>query len=275
MTPRVLLADDDEAVRAMLQVALERDGFEVVAVEGVKDALTRIAKEEFDVLLTDLHMPHAGDGFTVVGAMRHTHPHAVTLVLSGYPFLDEALSAIRLQADAILVKPIEIASLRELIREKLAQPIARKPLPAESVATILEHDLAATIQDWMEMVEQDKELTCIPLNFEDRTGHLPNLIADLVNRLRLPSTKTALISMAAREHGDLRRKQGYTAAMMVEESRILQVSIFNTLQKNLARVDFSKVLLDVITIADEVDSQLKQAMFSYVEPQPQPAWSVA
>jgi CheY-like chemotaxis protein len=275
MTPRVLLADDDEAVRAMLQVALERDGFEVVAVEGVKDALTRIAKEDFDVLLTDLHMPHAGDGFTVVGAMRHTHPHAVTMVLSGYPFLDEALSAIRLQADAILVKPIEIASLRELIREKLTQPIGRKPLPAESVATILEHDLAATIQDWMEMVEQDKELTCIPLNFEDRTGHLPNLIADLVNRLRLPSTKTALTSMAAREHGDLRRKQGYTAAMMVEESRILQVSIFNTLQKNLSRVDFSKVLLDVITIADEVDSQLKQAMFSYVEPQPQSAWSVA
>jgi hypothetical protein len=54
--------------------------------------------------------------------------------------------------------------------------------------------------------------------------------------------------------------------MVVEESRILQVSIFNTLQDNLARVDFSKVLLDVMTIADEVDSQLKQAMLSYVEP---------
>ena len=51
--------------------------------------------------------------------------------------------------------------------------------------------------------------------------------------------------------------------MVVEESRILQVSIFNTLQKNLIRVDFSKVLLDVITIADEVDSQLKQAMLSF------------
>ena len=127
----IALIDDDEAVRAMLQVALERDGFEVVAVEGVKDALTRIAKEEFDVLLTDLHMPHAGDGFTVVGAMRHTHPRAVTLVLSGYPFLDEALSAIRLQADAILVKPIEIAPLRKLIHERLARPIPSKPLPAE------------------------------------------------------------------------------------------------------------------------------------------------
>ena len=63
--------------------------------------------------------------------------------------------------------------------------------------------------------------------------------------------------------------------MMVEESRILQVSIFNTIQKNLPRVDFSKVLLDVITIADEVDSQLKQAMSSYAEPRTGSAWSVA
>ena len=105
MRPRVLLADDDDAVRSMLQVALERDGFEVVAVASVSDALSRIATETFDVLLSDLHMPHAGDGFTVVSAMRHTHPHAVTLVLSGYPALEEALSAIRSQADEVLVKP--------------------------------------------------------------------------------------------------------------------------------------------------------------------------
>ena len=54
--------------------------------------------------------------------------------------------------------------------------------------------------------------------------------------------------------------------MVVEESRILQVSIFSTIQNNLRRIDFSRVLLDVITIADEVDSQLKQAMLSYGEP---------
>jgi len=275
MKTRVLLADDDEAVRSMLQSVLERDGFEVVATRGVKEALRHIAEENFDVLLSDLHMPHAGDGFTVVSAMRHTHPHAVTLVLTGYPELDEALSAIRVQADETLVKPIEIALLRKLIREKLMRPVASGPLPTESVASILEHDLDATIQDWMALVEHDEELTCIPLSFEDRTGHLPNLIADLVNRLRLPPTAKANISVAAREHGDLRRKQGYTAAMVVEESRILQVSIFHTLQNNLRRVDFSKVLLDVITIADEVDSQLKQAMFSYVEPPSGSAWSAA
>jgi hypothetical protein len=74
------------------------------------------------------------------------------------------------------------------------------------------------------------------------------------------------MSLAARDHGDMRRAQGYTAPMVVEESRILQVSIFRTLQKNLRSVDFSQLLLDVVTIADEVDSQLKQAMISYVAP---------
>ena len=83
--PKILLADDDEAVRGMLRAALERDGFEVVAVASVPEALGRIAAEDFDALLSDLHMPQAGDGFTVVSAMRHTHPKAVTMVLSATP----------------------------------------------------------------------------------------------------------------------------------------------------------------------------------------------
>jgi hypothetical protein len=53
--------------------------------------------------------------------------------------------------------------------------------------------------------------------------------------------------------------------MMVEESRILQVCIFHTLEKNLATIDFGVLLSQVMTIADEVDSQLRQAMECYVE----------
>jgi hypothetical protein len=53
--------------------------------------------------------------------------------------------------------------------------------------------------------------------------------------------------------------------MLVEESRVLQVSIFETLQNNLATVDFSLLLMDVMTIADEVDSQLKQTISSFME----------
>jgi len=95
---------------------------------------------------------------------------------------------------------------------------------------------------------------------------MPKVLADLVSRLRSfkPLGSKELVSVAAQEHGVIRRQQGYSAAMMVEESRMLQVSIFQTLQKNLASIDFSLLLDGVMTIADEVDSQLSQAMASYI-----------
>jgi CheY-like chemotaxis protein len=66
---RVLLVDDDGAVRAMMNEGLQRKGFEVTTDASVTEALRRIATESFDVLITDLHMPDPGDGFTVVSAM--------------------------------------------------------------------------------------------------------------------------------------------------------------------------------------------------------------
>ncbi len=55
--------------------------------------------------------------------------------------------------------------------------------------------------------------------------------------------------------------------MLVEESRMLQVSVFDTLQKNLATIDFSILLTEVMTIADEIDSQLSQAMTNFLAEQ--------
>lgn len=261
---KILVAEDDDPVRYMLQEFLERDGFEVVAVATVSEGLNRIATEQFDVLLSDLHMPRAGDGFTLVTAMHHTHPDAVKMVLSGDPAVDEALSAIRSQADEILAKPIRIAALREAIRERLRNPTPSRHPAAKSVASILEDNLDATIRSWLQLVERDEELNSIALSFEDRTGHLPNLLADLIRRLRLPPVVKPELSSAARAHGILRRKQGYTAAMVVQESRIFQVSIFNTVQNNFFQVNFSQVLRDVMTIADEVESQLQHAMLSFI-----------
>jgi hypothetical protein len=132
----------------------------------------------------------------------------------------------------------------------------------------LERDASVTIHDWLARVERDDELTHIPLTSKQRTGHLPKLIQELVHRLRVPrSLGTKQVSEAAVEHGKVRRSQGYSIAMMVEESRILQVSIFQTLQNNLSTVDFSLLLIDVMTIADEVDSQLKQTIISFTESQ--------
>src|ERR1700719_993184 len=135
---------------------------------------------------------------------------------------------------------------------------------SDGVADILERELQTLIGDWLYRVEQEADLTCILLNFEERTGHLPHLLHDVIARLRLDAATKAPISKAAADHGDLRRKQGYTVAMAVEESRLLQVTIFSTLHKNATNLEFSLLLPDVVTIADEVDAQLKEQMLRFM-----------
>ena len=197
--------------------------------------------------------------------MRHAHPDAITLVQSGYPAMEEAKTDILMQVDEIIPKPVGLAQIAEIISKKLSKPKARLALNKERVATILQCAMDSTIRHWLARVETNEELTAIPLSSQERTGHLPLLLGDLVRRLHLaPTTRASSISTAAREHGVLRRTQGYSIAMVVEESRILQVSIFETLQNSLEKVDFSTLLLDVMAIADEVDSQLKQTVLGFM-----------
>ena len=147
----------------------------------------------------------------------------------------------------------------------VASPQGKVDAPAkENVVDILERDLPAIIQDWLTRVEKEPELACISLDFKERTGHLPQLLHDVIVRLRLDTGTKAPISEAAGQHGDLRRKQGYTVAMAVEESRLLQVTIFSMLHRDVKRLDFGTLLPDVVTIADEVDAQLKEQMLRFM-----------
>jgi DNA-binding response OmpR family regulator len=258
---KILLVDDDQDLRLSLASVLEHHGFEVKTAGNVAEALTLISSESFEVLLSDLHMPGAGDGLTVVSAMRHANPSAVTMLLTSFPEMDAAAHAILLQTDEILVKPMRVPDLVEAIRQRLASgPLS--PRIVESVATILERSAEESINEWFHQVQDEESIMAVSLSEAERCGHLPQLFRDLVLRLRsFKSLGTKeLVSVAASEHGALRHEQGYTASMMVEESRLLQVCIFRTLQKNLATIDFSILLIGVMTIADEVDSQLSQAM---------------
>lgn len=261
---RILVVDDDEMVRVTLSEILQLNDFDVTIASTVSEALSQITAHQFDALLSDLHMPGAGDGLTVVSAMRHANPKAITMLLSSYPAMGAAASAIVLQADEILVKPADVTALVETIKQRLAVgPIGARPI--ESVAVILERASQATIDDWYIRIQADPDIMAIALSREQRCAHLPQMFRDLVHRLDAGKElgTRELRSTGAMQHGTLRRRQGYTASMMVEESRELQVSIFQTLQNNLNCLDFSTLLIAVMTIADEVDSQLGQAMQRY------------
>ena len=266
---RILLVDDDANVLQMMTQLLSAKGFEVVAAMSVTEALGWIASQKFDVLITDLHMPNPGDGFSVITAMRHSQPEALTMLVSGYPDIESAMAAIVLAADEIIVKPFDVGKLAALIHEKM---LNRKPghrSPKERVGVILERCVTNIIEVWLVRAKQNQHLNNLSLSDAERAGHLPKLVEDVAARLSQSSASDqdsdARPSAAAEIHGELRFRQGYTPAMLVHESRLLQVAIFGTLQKNLNHLDFSLLLPDVMAIADEIDSQLTQSMESYTK----------
>jgi hypothetical protein len=162
------------------------------------------------------------------------------------------------------VKPIDLASLIEIIKERVTGgPQGKRQ--RETVASVLEQATESTILEWFGRIETDPTLMSVPMSCEQRCRHLPLLFQELIARLRAgqPIGAKELISSNAAEHGADRFRQGYSAAMLVEESRMLQMSIFHTLQKNLATIDYSVLLVGVMTIADEIDAQLSQAITRY------------
>src|ERR1700735_71785 len=155
---KVLVVDDDEIVRATLTGVLEQSGFGVTSAANVADALKFISgPETYDVLLSDLHMPGAGDGLTVVSAMRHANPQAVTLLLSAFPEMNAAPQAILRQTDEILVKPMDVTSLVQIIHQRMASgPQDQRTI--ETVATILERATESTIREWFARIGMEPTL---------------------------------------------------------------------------------------------------------------------
>jgi hypothetical protein len=101
---------------------------------------------------------------------------------------------------------------------------------------------------------------------EQRCRHLTALIRDIAHglRSRRPLGISVPMSNVAAQHGLRRLHQKYTAAMLVEESRLLQASIFHILQRNLATIDLSVLLFDLMAIADELALQLSHTMESFL-----------
>src|SRR6202161_1888532 len=179
----ILLVDDDEVLRQTLAAVLQEHGYDVTTAGSVPEALKLITAGSYDVLLSDLHMAGRGDGLTVVSAMRHANPKAVTILLSAFPEMDAAAQAILLQTDQILVKPMNIPALIEAIEQRLANgPVPSRVI--QSVATILEYSIRSTIEAWYERVANDQKVTVVSMSREQRVGHLPKVLIDLVNRLR-------------------------------------------------------------------------------------------
>ncbi len=108
--PRVLVVDDDEAIRTALERALSLEGFAVSTVDGGRAALEAIARERPDVVVLDVAMPDL-DGVSVTRSLRGGGEPLPILILSARDEIDDRVAGLQAGADDYLVKPFALAEL--------------------------------------------------------------------------------------------------------------------------------------------------------------------
>jgi len=118
--PLILLAEDEELMRAILKRLLEDAGYRTVAVSTAEEALERFAVEDVALTLSDIRM--AGmDGLTLLDHIKDINPDALLIVMTAYSSVDSAVAALRKGAYDYITKPFVNEDLLQSVKNALRQ----------------------------------------------------------------------------------------------------------------------------------------------------------
>src|SRR5438270_5097329 len=199
---RLLFVDDEPSIRTTLTAILQMHDFDVTTAGDISSALSHIQSQQFDVLLSDLNIGEAGDGFTIVSAMRRLQPDAITIIITGYPAFETALQAIRNQVDDYVVKPAETEELIKRIRGKLADHTHHHlPPPLKKLSLILEENVDYIIERYLLQMRDSGKFPLADLSDDEVLNHIGDIVLEVIAVLRSEATSGADLSRVAAEHG--------------------------------------------------------------------------
>ncbi len=118
MPSKILVVDDDSASIEAASEVLEREGYDLFAASGGREALETLAAEDIDVVITDEKMPDLS-GIDLLKHIKDNYPYTQVIILTGYGSIDSAVQATRAGADGYLEKPIQINILRQTTKNAL------------------------------------------------------------------------------------------------------------------------------------------------------------
>jgi two-component system response regulator AtoC len=134
---RALVVDDERKMRRILQMALERMGIDAVAADSAEQALERLARERFAVVLTDLRMPGMS-GIDLLSEVRRRDPNLPVIVLTAFGTVESAVEAMKRGAFDYVLKPFDLDAIELTIRHALETRQYRSAVPAAIGALGLE-----------------------------------------------------------------------------------------------------------------------------------------
>jgi DNA-binding NtrC family response regulator len=134
---RILIIDDDEAIRKSLTTVLKEKGYLVDTAESGQAAIKKSEAETYDVALIDIRLPDI-DGVQLLTAMKETADKMVKIIITGYPSLQNAMEAVNKGADGYIVKPVKMDELLTMIEGHLKKQRESRRYTEQKVAEFIE-----------------------------------------------------------------------------------------------------------------------------------------
>jgi DNA-binding NtrC family response regulator len=119
LTTTVLIVDDDQKMRELLTSILENAGYIVETAGDGKEAIKACKKFPIDVALIDVELPDM-KGTKLLSTLKELQPKMVKIIMTGYPSIENAVTAVNEKADGYMLKPFNPADLLEMIRKLIA-----------------------------------------------------------------------------------------------------------------------------------------------------------
>jgi two-component system, cell cycle response regulator CpdR len=118
---RILVADDEDAIRSLVARALRQDGHDVVTAADGAEALDVLAREDgaFELLLTDIRMP-VMDGIALALAAARDQPDLTILLMTGFADQRERAHGLDALIHDVITKPFSVGDIKLAVREALA-----------------------------------------------------------------------------------------------------------------------------------------------------------
>jgi len=135
--PRILIIDDDENIRKVLKTILEDEGYVVDTAETAQEGVEKSHSSFFNLALIDIRLPDM-EGVDVLPKLKETTPKLRKIIVTGYPTLQNAIAAVNRNADAYVLKPFNVDSVLQVIKEQLEKQKEEKTYNETKVAEFIE-----------------------------------------------------------------------------------------------------------------------------------------
>ena len=180
----ILIVDDDPEICAYMKTMLEATGYRVTTLSDPTLVVEQVRAEEFHVLIIDLMMPKM-DGIELISQIRKIDSDVAIMVFTGYPSVETAVDALKLNVSDYVKKPFEIAEFRE----KIADILKKKGLLTDP-----EEDLHKTIGMNIRRIRKENALTLKQL--ARRTGLSVSLLSQ-IERAESSASVSSLYKVAS------------------------------------------------------------------------------